>query len=162
MSEPGSADLQKQLGEMRAEFLKGLTSLKDDQVAGLREVAGELGKVQLRLVAVEASMSEQAEIKTELKELRDKVSELELWKAGFTGEKGERDKNSDNNAAFWRRIAGGLLGALILAHIVRGLAVPVGSGAVGVVAFIVVPYLAEVLLEIFPGFLVLVLLVPPS
>ena len=115
MSEPGSADLQKQLGEMRAEFLKGLTSLKDDQVAGLREVAGELGKVQLRLVAVEASMSEQAEIKTELKELRDKVSELELWKAGFTGEKGERDKNSDNNAAFWRRIAGGLLGALILA-----------------------------------------------
>jgi len=98
-----------------AEFHKALGELERRLGSQLTLVASEISDVKSGIKYVEGQMSSLEAMTGKMAEMESELRHLMVWKAKFEGEKAERDKNADNVAAVWRRIAAGLVIALVIA-----------------------------------------------
>ena len=104
-----------------AEFHRALGELERRLGGQLTLVASEIAAVNAGIKYVEGQMSSLEAITVKQAEMESELRHLTVWKAKFEGEKAERDKNADNVAAVWRRIAAGLVIALVIALVGAGM-----------------------------------------
>jgi len=75
----------------------------------------EIKTIQLQCARFETRDEDMTESKGKVVSIDERLSSLERWHSGFIAEKAERDRRAEANEALVRRVAGGLIIAVILA-----------------------------------------------
>jgi len=103
------ADFHKALGEVERRIGDKIELLGSD-LNSVKTSVGELG----------GSIPNFDRVQKKVDHIESLQQDVLLWKAEFEGQKKERDKVAGDSASMWRRIAGGLIVALIVAVIGAG------------------------------------------
>lgn len=107
--------------KMEAQLLKLEAAIRADLANALQPLTLEIQQLKIGVNTMEVQMSEIARLQGELADARrvlekqaEELRELQLWRAGFAGEKGVKDETASRNDQLYRKVAAALLVALIL------------------------------------------------